>query len=325
MQFELLYTGPAPGCFVGSGGAPEPLVERGYSYKRIDDQRIDGEATTVNPRAYVFAPPGFDPDAGERLPVVAMFHGGGWALGTPVVWIPAARYFAARGMLAIVFQYRLGNLHDASPQQSTADALSAIRWIRTYQRELGADGERILALGDSAGGHLALATSTIERVVGEEDGSESVSARPALNFALYPVSHPSAYITDGAQIDPFLNLSGDNAVPTLIMHGVADSNASTPPSDSTAYCARHNALSSSGCSVELVDGQDHNFLAALHASVLTYIDSFLVTAGWLAGDLDTLWMLAFNADAQCELSTPGIYVELQNRYMVYDSGEGPVW
>lgn len=321
LQFELLYTGPAPGCFIGSSGTPDPLVEWGYSYKRIEDQVIDGVATTINPRAYVIAPPRFDPATDGRLPVIAMFHGGGWVDGTPVLWIPAARYFAARGMLAIVFQYRLGNLHDATPQQSTADALSAVRWIRTYQNELGADASRILSVGDSAGGHLALATTTIETVVGEEDGAEDVSARPAMNFALYPVSNPSAYGVP-LEIDPFENLSADNAVPTFIMHGVDDSLSVTPPSDSIAYCARHNELSITTCTVELVEEQDHNFFPVIYASTLTYIDTFLIRAGWLAGDVEDIWMLAFNADAQCQFSGE-LFNALQTRYML--AGDGPVW
>jgi acetyl esterase/lipase len=93
-------------CFPGLKRGP--LRERVFSYKRVHAQVIDGVPRELHLRAYVLTPPGFVPRIGASLPVIAMFHGGGWFNGTPVLWIPEARYLAARGIIAVVFQYRLG-------------------------------------------------------------------------------------------------------------------------------------------------------------------------------------------------------------------------
>ncbi len=305
-------------CFPGLGRGP--LRERVYAYKRVFSQVIQGNSRSVNPRAYVLSPPGHMPQ--NRLPVVAMFHGGGWSNGSPVLWMFAARYFAARGMLAIVFQYRLGVLHQATPRQATADALSAIRWIRTYAADLGADPNRIAAVGDSAGGHLALATSSISAITGEDDGASGVAANANIEFALYPVaSLPNA---DQLEIDPLRNLTRGNIVPTFIFHGTADSLAITPYGNSIAYCERHRALGNAGCTVAPFENQDHNFLPNFYTSSMVYLDSFLFDQRYTSGNRADLSTYAFGAAAHCRFDF-GAYAALEREYMLISGATAPVW
>jgi acetyl esterase/lipase len=40
-------------------------------------------------------------------PAIVFFFGGGWSAGTPEQFLPQARYLAARGMTAVVADYRV--------------------------------------------------------------------------------------------------------------------------------------------------------------------------------------------------------------------------
>jgi acetyl esterase len=297
-----------------------PLRERVLSYKRIFAQNIRGTTRAIHPRAYVLSPPGHD--ARTPLPVVAMFHGGGWEFGSPVLWMYAARYFAARGMLAIVFQYRLGVLHGSTPRQSTADALSAVRWIRRYASQLGADPNRIATVGDSAGGHLALATSTVPSIVGEDDGASNLSAVPNLHFALYPVASLPA--PEQAEIDPMRGLSASRLVPTFIFHGTVDALSITPYRASVAYCERHRSLGAAGCVVAPFEGQGHNFLPNYYTSTMVYLDAFLFDHGYTSGARADLSAYAFGAAAHCRFDFDR-YAALEREYMLVNRATAPVW
>ncbi|MBL8680187.1 MAG: alpha/beta hydrolase [Myxococcales bacterium] len=318
LLFEPVSARDVADCFPALGRPP--IRERVYSYKRIFAQNIRGTIRPIHPRAYVFSPPAHD--TRTRLPVVAMFHGGGWEFGSPVLWIFAARYLAARGVLAIVFQYRLGVLHGSTPRQSTADALSAIRWIRTNAAQLGADPDRIATVGDSAGGHLALATSAIPWIVGEDDGASGVPAAGNLHFALYPVaSLPSA---EYAEIDPLRHLSAANLVPTFIFHGTRDSLSITPYSASVAFCDRHRSLGAAGCVVAPFEGEEHNFLPRFYTSTMVYLDSFLFDHGYTGGVRGDLSRYAFGAAAHCRFDGAA-YTRLEEEYMLVSRATSPVW
>jgi acetyl esterase/lipase len=75
------------------------------------------------------------------------------------------------------------------------DARSAVRWIRQNADALGIDPSRIVAMGGSAGGHLAVSTAQFDRVNEDSDPAD-VAARPAALILMYPVIDTSA---DGYQ------------------------------------------------------------------------------------------------------------------------------
>lgn len=87
------------------------------------------------------------------LPVVAYVHGGGWMLGSKVMARGQVLSLVNSGRYAAVsIGYRL-SWQDTWPAQ-IQDVKAGIRWIRAHAREYGFDGNRICALGASAGGHL---------------------------------------------------------------------------------------------------------------------------------------------------------------------------
>jgi acetyl esterase len=133
------------------------LAPREYEYRRVGDQSL---------KLAVFAAPA---PAGKLRPAVAVFHGGGWTMGRIQWTFGDARSFAAQGYVGIGVQYRLANRADVTPIEAVADAREALRWIRRHAAELGVDPRRVVALGWSAGAHLAAMTAALVDPLAELD------------------------------------------------------------------------------------------------------------------------------------------------------------
>ncbi len=105
------------------------------------------------------------PAEGEGpFPVVVVIHGGGWRGGDKAGNRPLLAEFARRGYVAVSPQYRFCP-KDVFPAQ-VHDVKAAVRWLGEHAGEYKIDGERIGAMGFSAGGHLALLLG----LTGPEDG-----------------------------------------------------------------------------------------------------------------------------------------------------------
>jgi acetyl esterase/lipase len=107
--------------------------------------------------AFVFAPPA----TRARRPAILLIHGGGWGGGKPALMARHARWFAARGWVAVVVSYRLTARPGVTPHDCVRDCAAAMRWLRGNAERLGVDPARVAAAGDSAGGHLAAALATL--------------------------------------------------------------------------------------------------------------------------------------------------------------------
>jgi acetyl esterase/lipase len=100
-------------------------------------------------------------EADPPLPVVLFLHGGGWGLGTrahvaPAFddWRPSFFERLARAGFAVASaDYRLSG--EARFPAQLHDVKAAVRWLRRNAAEHGLDGDKIVAWGASAGGHLA--------------------------------------------------------------------------------------------------------------------------------------------------------------------------
>lgn len=87
-------------------------------------------------------------------PTVLLVHGGSWQIGDSTEWAhEAVELVQRRGWTAVALNYRLAP--DARWPAQLEDADAALRLLRTRADELGIDVDRIGAIGDSAGGHLA--------------------------------------------------------------------------------------------------------------------------------------------------------------------------
>ena len=90
----------------------------------------------------------------EPQPVAIIIHGGSWNSGDSTQLPGVNRYLAARAVAVAAITYRLSpaNVHPAARE----DIAAAISFIEEKAEELGLDASRIILMGRSAGGHLAL-------------------------------------------------------------------------------------------------------------------------------------------------------------------------
>jgi acetyl esterase len=125
--------------------------------------------------ARLYRPASAPPHA--AIPLLVFFHGGGFVIGDVGSYDDLARFFAVQGQLAIVsVDYRLAPEHPFPGGQE--DGLAAFAWAIRHARDIGADAARIAVGGDSAGGTVAAAISS----VAESRGLR----RPAYQFLIYP-------------------------------------------------------------------------------------------------------------------------------------------
>ncbi len=112
---------------------------------------------------------------------IVYLHGGGWAVGTRrrfgrafVSWSPTPLdRLAQAGFVVVTVDYRLSG--EARFPAQLHDVKAAIRWLRGNAGTLEVDPARLVAWGESAGGHLAvLAGLTAERAELEGDVGDHV-------------------------------------------------------------------------------------------------------------------------------------------------------
>ncbi|MCY3557954.1 MAG: alpha/beta hydrolase [Chloroflexi bacterium] len=128
-------------------GAPEPA--------RVEDRNVPGPAGDIPVRVYA--------SAGDNLPVVMYFHGGGWVLGDIDSHDGTCKQLLAElGEAAVVsVHYRLAP-EDKYPA-AAEDCYAATQWVAEHASEIGGDGARLAVCGDSAGGNLSAVVSQMAR------------------------------------------------------------------------------------------------------------------------------------------------------------------
>jgi acetyl esterase/lipase len=235
------------------------------------------------------------PQSSKPAAVVVFLHGGGWAVGTrkrccPVIdeLAPFDR-FAQTGLAVAAVDYRLSG--EAVFPAQLHDAKAAVRWLRANATEHGIDGERILAWGESAGGHIAALLGLVD----DDDPELAGSLGPAgvssavcgvidwfgpsdlVALAGEPggpggIGHDSPHSSEGALLGGVVSDLTDaaraaspvthvrvGAPPFQIKHGLGD--RAVPASQSERLAA---ALEAAGVPVdlELIEGAGHMWTGA---------------------------------------------------------------
>ncbi|MBI5694080.1 MAG: alpha/beta hydrolase [Verrucomicrobia bacterium] len=271
----------------------------GFTYPpRFDGARVEVYKTVGDVKLTLHV---FEPATGPKAdrPAVVFFFGGGWTNGSPAQFERQCRHLAARGMVAITADYRVGSRHGVKPTACLADAKSALRWVRAHAARLGIDPKRIAAGGGSAGGHLAAATATVP---GFDDPADdrSVSClpnalalfNPALVLAPLPgLAAPlnservsaERFGTAPESFSPAHHVKR-GAPPTIIFHGKADT---TVPYATAEAFARAMQAAGNRCELVGYEGQAHGFFnygraGGRYAETLAAMDQFFVSLGWIA-------------------------------------------
>ena len=255
-------------------------------YKKVGDTQL---------MLHIFRPT--ERKAGERLPAIVFFFGGGWVSGTVNQFVPQSKYLAERGMVAIVADYRVKSRHGVTPMECVTDAKSAIRWVRMHAIELGIDDKRIVAAGGSSGGHLAACTALLK---GLEEKNEDLKIssvpnalvlfNPALDFSdlrkRLPADRvgPIGDLGDRAmEISPIHHVN-PGAPPTIIFHGTGDT---TVPFEQAARFCEEMKKQGNRCEVVPFEGRPHAFFNygrgdnTDYRETLRKTDEFLISLKYL--------------------------------------------
>jgi acetyl esterase/lipase len=91
------------------------------------------------------------------VPCVIIVHGGGWDSGDRKQIPQFNHWLAQRGFAVAAMSYRLAPRFVWPAQRD--DLLAAMAWLKSRATELGIDPRRLVLLGRSAGGQIALATA----------------------------------------------------------------------------------------------------------------------------------------------------------------------
>lgn len=222
----------ALGLFVvPSAFAAEIVFEEGIEYANPDNQHL--KLNLARPKEVA---------DNARLPAIVCIHGGGFRAGDRAGWNERCKKLAERGYVAVTVTYRL------APQfqfpAAVEDVKAAVRWLDANADKYHINRQRIGAVGDSAGGHLAQflgVTGDVTQFDGDQNPGRPSRVVCVVNF-YGPSDLTKSYgkSVDAAEVLP-LFLGGDvehqrrrhvlasplywvtpAAAPTLLIHGTED-------------------------------------------------------------------------------------------------------
>lgn len=237
----------------------------------------------------------YTPRAPGPHPTILHIHGGGWVGGTREGVVLRALPYLEMGFAVVNVSYRLGRVGLAPA--AVEDNLCALRWVIRNADEYGFDTDRIVTMGYSAGGHLALTTAMIPSSEGLDSrcpGSEPLNVAGVVNWYgitdvadLLDGENERSYTVQwlGAQPDrheiarrvsPLSYVRAD-LPPILTIHGDAD-----PVVPYTHALRLDRELRNAGASSELVTvpgGGHGNFPPDQQLRVLAEIRDFFIEQG----------------------------------------------
>jgi acetyl esterase/lipase len=156
------------------------VAASGYSYhsnivyKRANGQEIRLDVISID-------------SPSQPRPTLLYIYGGGWVNGTKGSVTLAPLPYLARGMNAVVIDYRVAD--NGLAPAAVEDCRCAFRWIYTHAKEYGFDTGKIVIAGESAGGHLALITAMLQPSAGfdnecpQQDGDPELKAAAVVSYS----------------------------------------------------------------------------------------------------------------------------------------------
>ena len=122
-------------------------------------------------------------DAATPNPTLVYFHGGGWVQGSKEASSLTFLPFLNMGWNVVNVEYRLAKVSLAPA--AVQDALCALRWVYRNGKEYNMDVSRLVVMGNSAGGHLALTTGMTPASEGLDSlcpGTEELKVAAIINW-----------------------------------------------------------------------------------------------------------------------------------------------
>jgi acetyl esterase/lipase len=178
----------------------------------------------------------FLPDSAQfpgKRPVYVYFHGGSWSEGKPDWGFSSCESYSKKGWIGVSVEYRTASRHNTLPFESVMDARSVIRWLRKNADLYNIDPSKIVATGNSAGGHLVLTTALADKW-NEKTDDLTISPTPNIllvNSAAYDLTiENTKWITKKLKNKEWVKEISPNHLvkkgmpPLLVAHGTNDKN-----------------------------------------------------------------------------------------------------
>ena len=236
----------------------------------------------------------YTPMAPGPHPTVLHIHGGGWTGGTRESVVLRTLPYLEMGFAVVNISYRLARVSEAPG--AVEDCRCALTWVGKNAKEYGLDPSRIVVMGYSAGGHLALTTGMLTADAGFDRGCGGQAPKPAAIVNWYGItdvadllerenvrgyavtwlgSRPDR-IEVAQRVSPMKYIRKD-LPPILTIHGDAD--PVVPYQHGTAL---HAALQKAGATTELLTiagGKHGNFPPADQIRAIAAVRAFLAKQG----------------------------------------------
>ncbi|OUS01044.1 hypothetical protein A9Q86_09885 [Flavobacteriales bacterium 33_180_T64] len=236
------------------------------TYKEIDGFKLDMHLFLPNSEEF----------KGKR-PTIVQFHGGSWSEGKPDWFFNTAEAYTKQGWIVGVVEYRIKGRQGTYPFESVKDAKSAMRWIRENAKKYNIDPNKIIATGNSAGGHLSLAIALIDNWNESTDNFE-ISTKPnaiIVNSGVYDLTTNSTrWITENyenrgivKEISPN-HLLKKSAVKMLLIHGEKDRNC---PYENAEYFYKEMKSLGNDIKLHTVKNAEHMIWYGKHSTEVSKI------------------------------------------------------
>jgi acetyl esterase len=251
-----------------------------FIYKKIDQG--------PDLHAHVYYPEG--EKSGKNRPVIMFFYSSSWDQGEVTQFGPQCLYFAGRGAITMLIEYRVKSTHDTGPYEAMADARTAIRWVRYNKDHFGVDELKIIGAGGMAGAHMVLSAAMIGDFKDDETDVQ-LSCVPDAMILFSPIVDTSK---KGYGIEKFENAKAASKAspirymrkklpPCLLFHGTADRMV---PFRGVEKFRRKMKWRRNVCELIEFEGQDHSFYnmnvdVVAYEATISAADRFLVEQGFL--------------------------------------------
>ena len=204
------------------------------------------------------------PQSKSSLPAVIFVTGGGFISANRARMPQLRMRLAESGYFVASINYR--TVPNAAFPQPIEDVKSAIRYVKAHSKQFNIDPNKVIVIGDSAGGYLtafaAVTNGSKEFNVGEnlDQSSEIVAAVDLYGIvdissvADFPQMYQSLREIPLEKTNP-INYITKKSAPMLIMHGTADSIVSPDQTDQL-----FQALKNAGIEAEryLIPNAEHS-------------------------------------------------------------------
>lgn len=161
----------------------------------VENRTVELGGEQIPLRIYSPATSGSSAVAGGAQPLIVYYHGGGWVLCDLDSHDSTCRLLCNEAQSVVVsVDYRLAP--EARYPAAADDCYLATEWAVANAADLGADPNRLVVAGDSAGGNLAAAVSLMAR-----DKAAQGEAAPTVKMqvGIYPVTQHKAGLPSYAE------------------------------------------------------------------------------------------------------------------------------